>query len=231
MQLRDVVYAVHAQAAGKIDERLLLVHLLQHPGRGLQRGELAVGVEDVELAVVLAEGRAGVRAGRIVNGIDRALALADDHGLQDAEQPVAVGGEVLEDVHRSAIEAHDGDQVGGGHLRAHEGLRRGQRAQLIAGLHGGHVKVEHQQTLVFVLVAVRRLWREFGAGERFVDGDIFVGRLAARQGSGRSVELLVLEDFDGLRHAALGDREIFCREAGDKVAFFVLHYDGFDDQL
>ena len=54
--------AVQPQAAGEIDQRLLLVQLPEHLDGGLQRGQLAVGVEDVELAVVLAERRAGVGA-------------------------------------------------------------------------------------------------------------------------------------------------------------------------
>ena len=90
VQLRLVVDAVQAQAAGKVNERLLLVHVPQHPGRGLQRGELAVGIEDVELAVVLPEGRAGVGAAGVVDAVGGALPFADDHGLQNAQQAIAI---------------------------------------------------------------------------------------------------------------------------------------------
>ena len=53
-------------------------------------GELAIGIEDVELAVVLAEGGAGV--GRCLRRrlLRRVLAFADDHGFKDAEQPIAI---------------------------------------------------------------------------------------------------------------------------------------------
>ena len=128
----------------------LLVQLAEHVGRGLQSGELAVGVEDVELAVVLPEGRAGVGAAGVVDGFDRALAFADDHGLQNAEQPVAVGGEVLQHIDRTAVVAQDRDQIGGGHLRADEMLRGAKRAQLVGGLHGGHIEVEREQAAIFV---------------------------------------------------------------------------------
>ena len=89
----------------------LLVHLAEHFGRGLQRGELAIGIEDVELAVVLAEGRAGVGAAGVVGGFGGSLALAHDQGLENAEQPVAIGGEVLQDVDDAALVADDRNHV------------------------------------------------------------------------------------------------------------------------
>src|SRR5260370_29137478 len=55
LQLRFIVYAIQSQAAGKVDERLLLVQLPKHSGGRLQRGKLAVSIEDVALAVILAE--------------------------------------------------------------------------------------------------------------------------------------------------------------------------------
>ena len=42
--------------AGEVDQRLLLLEPAEHGGGGLEGGELPVGEEDVELAVVLAEG-------------------------------------------------------------------------------------------------------------------------------------------------------------------------------
>ncbi len=86
VELRLVVDAVEAQAAGKVDERLLLVQLAKHFCRGLKRRELAVGVEDVELAVVLAEGGAGVGAAGVVDGLVVSLAFANDQRLKNAEQ-------------------------------------------------------------------------------------------------------------------------------------------------
>ena len=126
MKLSLVIDAVEAQPAGEVDERLLLVQLAQHFGCGLQRRELAIGIEDVELAVILAKRGAGIGAAGVVDGLGGTLAFADDHGLENAEQLVAIGGEVLQNVDGSALVAEDGDQVDGCHLRAQELLRSGQ---------------------------------------------------------------------------------------------------------
>ena len=67
MQLRLIVHAVQPDSAGEIQQRLLLVELPQHLHRGLQRRQLPIGIEDVELAVVLPEGGAGV-GGAVVAG-------------------------------------------------------------------------------------------------------------------------------------------------------------------
>ena len=70
-QLRLVVDAVQPQAAGEVDERLLLGQRPQHVDRRLQRRELPVGVEDVELGIVLSEGGADV-----VSRVGDAVAVA-----------------------------------------------------------------------------------------------------------------------------------------------------------
>ena len=111
MQLRLIVDAIQPQPAGKVDQRLLLVQLPKHLRRGLQCGELAVGIEDVELAVVLAEGRAGVRAACVIDRLRRVLAFAHDHRFEDAEQAIAIGREVLQDIDRARVVSHDRNQV------------------------------------------------------------------------------------------------------------------------
>jgi hypothetical protein len=78
--------------------RLLLVDAPHLLGRSLESGELAVGVKHIELAVVLAEGRAGVRAAGVVGRVSRALAFAHNQGFENAQQTVAVVGEVLKDI-------------------------------------------------------------------------------------------------------------------------------------
>ena len=90
MHLRLVVDAIEAHAAGEINQRLLLVELAEHMRRGLQGGELAVGVEDVEFAVVLSEGGAGVCGAGVIYFFGGVLAFADDHGFENAEQTVAI---------------------------------------------------------------------------------------------------------------------------------------------
>src|SRR5271163_2472894 len=53
VELGLVVDAVEGEAAGEVDEDLFLAEAAEHLGGGLKGGELAVGVEEVELAAVL----------------------------------------------------------------------------------------------------------------------------------------------------------------------------------
>ena len=79
-QLRLVVGAVEAQAAGEVDQRLLLGQRPQHRDRRLQRGQLTIGVEDVELGVVLSERRACLGMSGIAVAV---LIVAEDQNLDD----------------------------------------------------------------------------------------------------------------------------------------------------
>ena len=130
------------QATGEVDERFLLIQLPEHPRGRLQRGELAVGIEDVELAVILTEGRAGVGAAGVVDGFGRALALSHDQSLKDAQQAVAIGSEVLQHIDGSARVSHDGNEICGRHLRPDELFGSSQSTQLIGRPHGRHVEVQ-----------------------------------------------------------------------------------------
>ena len=78
------------------------------------------------------------------------LAFADDHGFENAEQLVAIRGEVLQNVDGAALVAHDRHQVDGGHLRADELFGSLQRAQLVSGPHGRHIEVEREQAAILV---------------------------------------------------------------------------------
>jgi len=95
-----------------------------------------------------------------------ALAFSDDHGLEDAEQAIAIVGEVLQDVDGGAVVAHDGEQIGGGHVSADELLGGAERAQLVGRRHGAHVEVEGEQTLVFVADLAGALGGDLGAARR-----------------------------------------------------------------
>ncbi len=173
VELRLVIDAVEAQAAGEVDERFLLVQLAQHLGRGLQGGELAIGVEDVELAVVLAECGAGVGAAGIVDGLGGSLAFANDKGFKNAEQLVAIGGEVLQDVDRATLVAQDGYQVDRGQLRANELLRSRERAQLVGRAHRSHVEVERKQPAILIAIVLHGFRLNLGSRELLVNLDIF----------------------------------------------------------
>ena len=154
-QLRLVVDAVEPQAAGEVDQRLLLRQRAQHRRRRLQRRQLAVGVQDAELGIVLPEGGADVG---VVGDAVAVLVVAEDQRLDHVAQRAAVGGEVLLDADGAAAEGHDRQQVRRLHLRVDEGLRRGVGAHLIAGRHRGQIEIEHQQPPVAVArVAGRRV--------------------------------------------------------------------------
>ena len=144
----------------------------------MQRRELSVSIEDIELAIVLAEGRSGVSAARIVDCLNRALALADDQRLQDTDQLVAIGREVLEHIDRSALISQNRHQVDLRHLRAKKLLRCRQSPQLVGRAHGRHVEVERQETSVLVpfgrSTAVSGLRGNLRAGKPLVELQLFV---------------------------------------------------------
>ena len=124
VKLGLIVYAIQPQSPREVDKRLLLVEQAEHVRCGLKCSELAISIEDVELAVVLPECRSGVGAACVIDLFRRILSLADDHRFKDAEQPVAIRCEVLQDVDGARVVAHDRDQVHGRHLRANEFLGR-----------------------------------------------------------------------------------------------------------
>jgi hypothetical protein len=231
VHLRLVIDTVEPQAAREVDQRLLLVDLAQHSCRGLQRGELAVCVEDVELAVVLSEGCAGVCAAGIVKGAGQPFSLADNHRRQDAQQPVAIGSEILEDVDRAALVAENGNRIRSGHLRAHKLLRGLKRAHLIGGRQRCHVEVERQQPPVLVALVLHGLGRNLHVCEAIVDFHVLIRRGHRWQNPGRTGKILVLAVANGLRRAVFGQHEILCGEPVNKVALLVLHLDSFDHQI
>ena len=199
MKLGLVIDPVESESAGKVDKRLLLVELAEHLGSRLQRGKLSIGVEDVELAIVLAKCGPGIGATCIVDGLSGTLTFAHDHGLENAEQLIAIRREVLKNVDRSALVAENGDQVDTRHLRAQKLLRRRERAELIRRPHRGHVKVKREQTLVLVSAILRRLGRDLRPGKLFVKFDLFRARRRWRHRPLLSRKILVLDEPNRLR--------------------------------
>ena len=102
MQLRLVVHAVQPQAAGEINQRFFLVQRPQHLRGGLQRRQLAVRIEDVELAIVLAECRAGVGGAVVVGGLAKFWSSPTISVSMMLQQPVAIGREILQHLYRAA---------------------------------------------------------------------------------------------------------------------------------
>ncbi len=114
-----------------------------------------------------------------------ALAFAHDQGLQDAEQLVAIGGEVLQDVDGTTLVAEDGDQVDSGQLRAQEFLRGRERAQLVGRAHGSHVEVQREQPAILIAIVLHGFRRNLGAGKSLVDFDLFRARRGGGHGRSR----------------------------------------------
>ncbi len=189
-ELRVIVGAVQTKPAGEIDERLLLVELAQHLRGGLQRGKLAIGAEDGELAAALAE-RAVDDAARARSRLRR-RSWFGAWTSRRSRSPVKSSWTVTSPpaVH------HDGHQIGGRHLFADELLRRADGARLVGRRHGGHVEVERQQAAVGVTQIERTLRRQSAVCARR-------GMGATRSGQrGRGLdlfELLKLQERDGLR--------------------------------
>ena len=93
-QLRLVIDAVEPQAAREVDQRLLLVERLQHTDRRLDGGQLPVGIEDVELAIVLPERGARVGGTGVRRVFVEALAFARDNRADYRKQLLAVVGKI-----------------------------------------------------------------------------------------------------------------------------------------
>ena len=206
-QLRLVVDAVQPQAAREVDQRLLLRQRPQHGGRRLQRRQLAVGVQDAELRIVLAEGGADVGVVRDAVAI---LVVAVDQRLDHVAERAAVGGEVLLHAHGAAAEGHDRHQVRRLHLRVDERLRRGVGTHLIARRHRGQIEVQDQQPAVAVAGVARRRDRDLSLRRRrHADrrGEARRGRGGARLG--RPIrQTLILDEADRLRLVVFGDDEV-----------------------
>ena len=238
-QLRLVVDAGLADAAGEIDQRLLFGERAQHARRGFQRGQLAVGIEDVEFGVVGGVRRAGVFLVIGAGGaVDREIAaFADGQALDDLGQGVAIVGEILQHF-QVAREGHDGHQVGRRHLRLEEFLGGGLGADLVLNRHAGHVEEHHQQAAVLVLHFAGLGGRNLVGGDRFHDGRRRgrrrVRRFAARARRlwqarvperGGLFQFLEGEDLDVLLLAVFGDVEVGRLQTLDGVAALVLHGD------
>ena len=211
-----VLDAVARDAAGEVEQRLLLVDFCEGLGDGAQGEELAVGVEVVVLALVgRVAGGVFHLVGVGVGALGEALALGAVVGADFVDERVFVGGKVLIDAERVA-ERDQSDEVGGLHFCAQEGLRRIHGALQILGLHGGEVEEHHDQSVIaqflglgdddgFVAVAG-------GAGGEAADGG-FVERRG-------HVDAFEIEGVDGLLFAVFEDFEVALLEALDDFAGF-----------
>jgi hypothetical protein len=234
--LRLVVRAVETDAARKVEERLLLRKRTQHRDRRLQRRELAIGVEDVELGVVLAESAPF----RMVRDTVVVLVVTVDQYLNDFPQRGLVVGEVGLHGDRAVLERHDGDQIRRCHLRIDVLQRVRIRTDLIGRRHSRAIEVEDEQPPVLVTdVAGRR--RRYLRHRRLLH--LIVGGRWRRNRSGlrvrvcsrgagwrRALHALKLNEGDVLRLAVLGHGEIFRRQPFDDLAILILDRHCLDDE-
>ncbi len=234
VQLRLVVDAVQPQAAGEVDQRFLLVELAQHLGGGLERGQLAVGVEDVELAVVLAEGRAGVGGAGVVWSISS----------KPWPSPTISVSRMLNSRSRSSVKSCS-TSTAPPEYRMMATRSAGVicvRMNFCAASSARNWSAGGMAVMSKYSASRRRsLYRSFpGAFGR----DLGSGRAGRRRGYSRgaggvpqgaalgvSGSFWYSQETDGLRHAVFGDREILGGQAFDGIAVLVLDHDGLDDQL
>ena len=96
-QFRLVFYPGSCHTAGEINQRLLLVYMLQLLSDCAQCFQTAVSVEDVEFGVIGSERAAGIGCafGRSCGSFLKSLTVAGVEGLQDFFQLGAVRREVL----------------------------------------------------------------------------------------------------------------------------------------
>ncbi len=146
-QLRLVVAPIQPQTARKIDERLPLRQRLEHRHGGVQRRQLPVRVEDVELGVTLPERRPDLRA---VWKTVAVQILAVDHPLDDLPQPRTIAGEILFHADRAPLEGHDGDEVGRRHLGIDELQRVRVGTHLIRRRHRREIEIQHEQAPILI---------------------------------------------------------------------------------
>ena len=196
MQLRLVVDAVQPQAAGEINQRLLLVQMPSIFDGGLQSRQLAIRVEDVELAVVLTEGGAGIGAAGVGGRLIEALAFADDHRLDNAQQPSRSSVKSCRTCTAPPAILHDGHQIRGSHLRPDELLRRGERAQLIRHRHRRHVEIQRQQPAILVSTSARAPRARSACAGVFRNTAARRTAAAARRFGNDLVQLLIFEELD-----------------------------------
>src|SRR6185437_1242257 len=223
-----VVHPRALHAAREVDQRFLLLNALEHVADGFDRLQAAVGIGDVELAVVGGEGRAVIGGAVARSGVARLEAAAGRgiEAFEDFEQGGFVGGEILVDLQRVA-QGGDGGQIGRLHLLLDVGLGLLHYVLNVLGLHGGEVEVEHDQAPVAILGTVgghgdRGRGSPFGGGlDRGFQGGGGADGGGGGGGRGGSVNVLEVEAGDVLRLAVLDQGHVAGLEVGDQVPFGV----------
>jgi hypothetical protein len=134
---------------------------------------LTVGIENIELTVVLAKGGSGVGGAGVAGGTIQTLAFSHDHCSDDAQQAVTIVCEILQHLDRATPIPQHSDQVWRLDLCTDEGLGRVQRTNLLAFTHSGHVEVKGQEATVFIANLAAGLRRNMRLAQLVKNMDVF----------------------------------------------------------
>ncbi len=231
-QLRAIVLAGLRDAAGELDHRFFAGDFAQQVGHRFERGQLAVGVEDVELGIVGGEGRVGVfgdggfdsggarrRPGRPV-----ATSLPGMKRVHGAIEQIAIVGEVGDDVELVA-KGHHAHQVGAGSSgRAGNFLAAAVERVRSCGCR------EVRSKKSTIMRRSRTCWRNLLRGGDGADGD------GHRRGVGGFgvldfFDVVIVEGGNLLFVAVFGDGELILPQALDGLAVAVGDLDVDLDQV
>lgn len=218
-ELRAVFFAGLRDAAGELNDGLAARDVAEQVGESLEGGELAVGIEDVELGLVGGEGGTVVLGDGVI-GRGRKVGelgiLTGDEAGHGLFEEVAIVGEVGEDLQLVA-EGDHADQVGRRHLLAEELARRVGRAEQVFGLERGHIEEEDDHAAV-----AHGLANLFPLGDG-AQGHDEGGGVIGIAGGLDPFDIVVVEVRDGLELAVFSEVELRLLETLDGLAVFVEH--------
>ena len=234
--LRLIVDAGLADAARKINQRLLFGKWSQLARGVFQRAQLAIGIENIELGVIGGKLPAvvggigsGGRDGRQFAGIAHAQRLNGSH------QGFAIVAEFLH--HAQFVgERHDFHGIRRGHLRVDELEGGVARANLLGGLHGRKIEEHGNQPPVLEIVRLHRRGRCSRRGSWSALG--FRRSTSLQRGCGHfqggqsvAIEALHFENRDLLRLAVFEQGELILFQVLDRFAIFIFYGHVDDDQV
>ena len=221
-QRRLVVRPRLADSVAEIDEALFLREFAKRLHQRLQRQELAVGVEGVEIGVVRGKRSARfcrpLRASRAA--VFEALALSGMECGQRRQQFGLVIREIQVHTHVRG-QRHERHQIGGLHLGINEFLRRIDGAVNLFRIHGRKIKKEQNQSPV---ARVQRRLGLLSSTEQRPPGNTRYGRLR-RAGGCQFVYILEIESGNLLLFPILQEREISFFQVPNEVPLLVVRDD------
>jgi len=192
-------------AARKIDKRLLFAQRPQHLDCSLQRRQLTIRVEDVELTGILSERSRSIDDVQILV----VIVFRVHQRLDGLIQQIAIVREVQQHTDDASRKRHDRHQVRLSHLCLDELTGRRKRAILIRRRHRHGIEIQNHKPAVAIFQVSRT---SCGNHRRRDFGNAVLihlqNGLRPERRKRRVVQPLKVEDADGLANAVFGDREI-----------------------